>query len=344
MSTPIVDAFCAVMAERDNPAPPDATVTDAHAFAADIPYSLAMAAHSGSSFVPEKRAESERAGYSETLSALYSELAAHANTPEKLAMLEDEFARLRDGYRKRYVAYLSSKSRTFSTMIAGPSNFPVRMMEKRNRVVDGRRTELIEFLPRAKAAILKRLHPEWRPIMAGDADATERLEVKIAAAEAVQERMKAANLAIRKHKKAGADARIAALVALGFNAARAKLLLEPDYCGRIGFADFEMTNNNANIKRMKERLGSVAAAQAKPEVQAQGEHARYEDSPADNRVRLFFVGKPAEDVRKELKSHGFRWTPSLGCWQAYRNWRTLPKAREIAGLQGTSADVPPQAK
>lgn len=96
-------------------------------------------------------------------------------------------------------------------MIAGPSNFPVRMMEKRNRVVDARRTDLVEFLPRAKAAILKVLHPEWRPIMAGDGDATERLAEKIAKAEEVQSRMKAANALIRKHKKAGVAAQVAAL-------------------------------------------------------------------------------------------------------------------------------------
>jgi hypothetical protein len=32
-----------------------------------------------------------------------------------------------------------------------------------------------------------------------------------------------------------------------------------------------------------------------------------------------------------LKAAGFRWTPTLGCWQAYRNHNALTVAREIAG-------------
>jgi hypothetical protein len=221
-------------------------------------------------------------------------------------------------------------------MIAGPSNFPVRQMEKRNRVVDARRTELLEFLPRAKDAILKKLHPEWRPIMAGDDNAVERLEEKIAKAEALQKRMKACNLAIRKHKKAGTDAQVAALVVLGLSEAVARKLLEPDFCGRIGFADFELTNNGANIRRMKERLVSVGRAKVAEASEVEGENARLEDCPADNRVRLFFPGKPAEDVRADLKRSGFRWTPSLGCWQAYRNYGTVAKAKVLAGVSSGS--------
>lgn len=301
-------------------------------FIADIPHSLAYAAHAGSSFVPEQRAEQVRNGYAETLAGVYAELATHASTPEKLATLDAEFPRLREGYRKRYLAYLGSQSRTYSSMIAGPSNFPARRMEKRNRVVDARRSELVEFLPRAKSAILKLLHPELRPIMSGDADATERLEDKIQKAEALQERMKAANAAIRKHKKAGAAAQVAALVELGFAEARARLLLEPDFCGRIGFADYEMTNNNANIRRMKERLEKVLADKDAETSEVKGENATLEDCPADNRVRLFFAGKPAEDVRTVLKSSGFRWTPSLGAWQAYRHPHTIAKAKEFAGV------------
>ncbi len=336
MSTGIVNAFCAVMGARDNSDTVEAP-TFAAAFMADIPMSLAVAAHSGSSFVPEKRGEQVRNGYAETLTNLYAELLKHATDAEKLATLETEFSRLREGYRKRYVAYLNSQSRTYSTMIAGPSNFPARRMEKRNRVVDSRRTELVEFLPRAKASIIKALHPELRPIMSGDADATDRLAEKIATAEKVQERMKSANLAIRKNAKAGAAAQVAALVELGFSEGRAVSLLEPDFAGRIGIASYELTNNNANIKRMKDRLVTVGRNQQREETVTEGENARLEDCPADNRVRLFFSGKPAAEIRETLKRSGFRWTPSLGCWQAYRNYLTIGKAKELAGVSAVAA-------
>lgn len=301
-------------------------------FGCDIPQSLALAAHSGTSFVPEKRAEQVRSEYESTLQADYEGFKANALKGGTLDLLDSEFARYRQGYREHYTAWLRSKSRCMSTMIAGPSNFPSSRMAKRNDVEHKRCEAFINFRERAKAAIIRNLRPDLRPIMSGDANATERLDEKIQKAEALQERMRAANAAIRKHKKAGAEAQIRALVELGFNAAIAAKLLEPDFCGRIGFADYQLTNNNANIRRMKERLQTVSRNQAQESTEAEGENARLEDSPADNRVRLYFPGKPSEAVRSDLKSSGFRWSPTIGAWQAYRNYRTLETAKRVAGV------------
>src|SRR3546814_19835137 len=66
--------------------------------------------------------------------------------------------------------------------------------------------------------------------------------------EAKQARMKAANAAIRKHRKAGPTAQIAALVELGFGPSAAPALIEPDCCGRIGFPDYALQNTTANIR------------------------------------------------------------------------------------------------
>jgi hypothetical protein len=99
-----------------------------------------------------------------------------------------------------------------------------------------------------------------RAIYSDDPAADDKLKAKIANAEQLQEIMKACNAAIRKHAKAGPAAQIAALVALGRPEAQAAELIKPDFCGRIGFADYQLTNNNANIRRMKERLQHVTTA------------------------------------------------------------------------------------
>jgi hypothetical protein len=144
--------------------------------------------------------------------------------------------------------------------------------------------------------------------------------------------MKACNAAIRKHRKAGGAAQVAALVALGLSEEQAVKLLQPDFCGRIGFADFELTNNGANIRRMKARFEGISRNKATEATERQGSLARLEDCPADNRVRLFYPGKPDAETRSRLKSRGFRWSPTIGCWQAYRNSHTIGIAAREAGL------------
>lgn len=308
-----------------------ATITPT-TFENDIPLTLARAAHAGTSFYPERRGDQERQSYAAQLSLDYHELSKLATTDEKRATLAAEFARYREGFRRRYIVMLGAKSACLSTMIAGPSNFNTRRYAKRGATADKRTSDLCDYREAALAAIRKALCPELRPIMAGDSNATERLEDKIAKLELLQTRMRDANAAIRKHKKAGADAQVAALVALGFGESTARELLKPDFMGRIGFADYQLTNNSANIRRLKERLVTVSADKATAEVEVKGEHATLADCPADNRVRLFFPGKPAAEVREKLKSCGFRWSPKIGAWQAYRNNRSIEVARQVAGI------------
>jgi hypothetical protein len=303
-------------------------------FANDIPLSLAVAAHSGTSFSPERRGETARNDYAAGLAADYEHFRAQAEKGGTLDLLPAEFERYRASLAKRYRAYLASSSRCVSSFIAGPSNFPAARMNKRADIAHKRLTEYCEFQQRARAAIVRTLRPDLAPIRTEDDNAAERLRKEIEQAEQLQARMKAANLAIRQNKKAGREAQIAALVALGISEKRAPSLLEPDFAGRIGFADYQLTNNGANIRRMRQRLVLVETAKATPTTEAKGKAATVEDDPPANRVRLFFPGKPDASIRDRLKANGFRWSPTIGAWQAYRNHRAIEIARQVAGVEG----------
>lgn len=156
-------------------------------------------------------------------------------------------------------------------------------------------------------------------IFSDDPDAAEKLEDRIHRLEQRHELMKAANKLIRANDYEG-------LRALGFDDTRIAKLLVPDYMGRVGFPGYSITNNGANIRRLKKRLGSVQAHANDETSEQELNGVRIVDSVEDNRLQVFFPGKPAAEVRTELKSYGFRWAPSLGCWQRNRS----PGAEAIA--------------
>ena len=297
-------------------------------YISDIPESLALSAFQGTSFFPEKRAASYRKDYAQTLESDYQTMAKHAQTGGTLDILEAEFHRYRAGYSARMHAWLRSHSRCISSMITGPSNFPVRRAQKRNDVEHRRLTELVDFRGYAMRAAIRNLRPDLRPIMAGDADAIERLQDKLHKLETLQAKMKAINAAHRAYKKKPESLLDAELSEQEKDRIRAYV---PPYPWEPHpFAPYQLTNNSATIRHTAQRIEQLQKAKETPDKVIECESGlRVEDCPADNRVRLFFTGKPDADVRSTLKANGFRWAPTIGAWQAYRNHRAIELAQKF---------------
>jgi hypothetical protein len=81
------------------------------------------------------------------------------------------------------------------------------------------------------------------------------------------------------------------------------------------FDSYELTNNNAEIKRLEGRIQTVTRNQ---EVGFSGwafEGGRAEANTDMNRLQLFFDEKPSESQRANLKANGFKWAPSQDAWQ-----------------------------
>lgn len=298
----------------------------------DIDKDTARRAFSGMSFDPERRGEDTRRGYAEKLAAIYEELEAEAVKGGTEALLPAEWERFHAGYKKRYLAWLHSSARCMSTMIAGPSNFPARQQRKRGDVEYKRSCEIDTYAEKAIAAIKKTLRPELAPIMTGDADAEARLIEKIEAAERAQKTMKEINAFFRKEKDTAK--KVEFLKSKGIK----KEFLDEFFIDGDGCPAFALTNNSANIRRLKGRLEEVKRNHATPGADIEGKDGiRLVVAPAENRVRLFFPGKPAAETIALLKSKGWRWTPSLGCWQAYNKPWNVREGKTIAGIEEATA-------
>lgn len=59
------------------------------------------------------------------------------------------------------------------------------------------------------------------------------------------------------------------------------------------------------------------------------EGLRIEDNIEEQKVRLYFDGKPEFDIRNEIKSHGFKWAPSQMAWQRKNTPEALRYAIEF---------------
>lgn len=289
----------------------------------DINRQFARNAYYGTSFSPEKRGDDTITGYLEEMAEMerrFTQWVTEENQAEMVADLEI----YRVGYLKGLNALLGAQSRLMSTNITGASNFPVRQQEKRWATADKRRAEFLEWNKKALGRLERKYNPKLasQVISADDDNAIGKLQAKIAQAEQLQETMKKANAIIRKGLP---DAEtVAALEELGISNTNAWKLLQPDYMGRSGFQGFYLTNNNANIRRMKERIAELEreeerrkATQDSQEKEVNG--VRVVENTDINRIQLKFPGKPEVGIRNQLKASGFRWSPTERAWQRQLN-------------------------
>lgn len=162
-------------------------------------------------------------------------------------------------------------------------------------------------------------------IFSDDPDATEKLTDKLSRLEQRQALMVSANKLVRKNDREG-------LLNAGFTDSQIEELLKPDYMGRVGFPDYAIKNNSANIRRIKDRIKELEAKKNDTTSEYDINGVKVIDNVESNRLQLYFPGKPAQNIITELKRSGFRWTPSLGCWQAYRSNNSAYAAKRILKL------------
>lgn len=226
----------------------------------------------------------------------------------------DKAYKLAERYSKRMADNLNASSRIGcmcpSVMVCGAGNFPVRKKEKQNAAADKNYKEFQEIqklLDKIRGIINGK-----DIVLSGETDAIQRLESKLAMMKAEQEKMKAANRAIRLKDEAKGNQR---LKEMGYTDEQIIELRKPDFCGRIGFADYVLKNNNANIHRVEHRLRTLKYSKEKGDTENDHKYFKVVENTEIMRLQLMFKEKPDADTRLILKRNGFRWSPKNGSWQ-----------------------------
>ena len=234
-------------------------------------------------------------------------------------MYHDRIDALADSYARRLAENINRRNeidaRVPSVLIAGASNFPVRAKEKQNLARDRNDQEYLEI-----RSIPEKIKATGRGgISSDDPNAREKLAAKLRELEDAQEHMKAVNAWYRKHKSLAGCPALSAEAAAKLNAA-----MKNDWQQNpVPFESWALTNNAANIRRVKARIESLDAEQKKQETAGEraesGDGWKLIENTEAGRIQFIFDEKPAQDVRELLKSEGFRWAPSMGAWQRMLN-------------------------
>lgn len=157
-------------------------------------------------------------------------------------------------------------------------------------------------------------------ISSDDPEAIEKLRGKLEGMRVKRERGKLLNKAYRAFKK---DAGALERFELSDKEKTLVTTWTPPYpYVKAPFEPYWFSNLGGNIKRVEQRIqGLEAKASQSAEVEelAKGDGWNVERHPEANRIRWYFLGKPHEPVRKILKTYGFRWCRTEGCWQCYDN-------------------------
>ena len=248
---------------------------------------------------------------------------------DKLDALLDRYARRLADY---YNAYYRNESACPSILVCGGSNFPVRKKQKQNARCESLWQEYKEI-----DAILDKI----RSVGTGAVDLTdpharELLQDRLQQEQNALDYCKAANAYYRKHKTLEGCPVLSAEEIGKFQSSMASDWRK----NPVPYPSYLLTNNNANIRRTRQRI---------EDLKSQSEYAgwafpggRAEINEGENRLQLFFEEKPSEEQRRELKSNGFKWAPSQGAWQRQLTKNAIYAAGRMEFLRPEDGQSPYQ--
>jgi|19_taG_2_1085344.scaffolds.fasta_scaffold02417_9 hypothetical protein len=242
-------------------------------------------------------------------------------------MLEDDLKQpVNADYARKFTSlfldWINAEGRCANWMITGPANFPVERNRKRLESASNKCDELMRWRGRVFKAINRqpmKSPSEWKN------SSLAQLEV----AEKRQATMKAANKIIRSNK---AIDKLTELQQLELTEQEALSLLVPNCFGNLGYASFEITNNNAKIKRLKQ---NVIIAERRESAAGTFEPIEFAGGSVDiqnDRVIIKHDEKPSREVISGIKAKGFKWSRNYGCWCRKHTDQALIDAKNLIAI------------
>lgn len=266
----------------------------------------AKEAYSMSDYVPGSATAEYESACAE-VKTLGEKCKPHSYDPDKIDYLVDVFCRKYADWMNRFNANTASCP---SILIAGGSNFPVRKKEKQNAREDHLWAEYHEIM-----AIKEKIKGVGHTIQSDNPDALKLLQRKLDELKSDQADMKEANAYFRKHKTMKGYKNLS-----DEGAAKIDAEIERGYSWeKQPYPGYHLTNNNATIRATEKRLSELTAKAEKaaeaPQTEQNINGVKVIENAEIDRLQLIFDGKPSEEIRTALKSHGFRWSPHYTAWQ-----------------------------
>ena len=251
-------------------------------------------------------------------------------------MYYEQIDRLLDAYSRKLADNINRgneiDARVPSVMIAGPSKFPVRRKEKQNAARDKNMGEWRHI----QGLLDKIRNTGTGGVSADDPNATDKLEQKLAEREQSQEFMKGINAYYRKNKTLDGCPGLTSDQIESMKAGMARDWRKDP----VPFEPYQLSNNNAEIRRLKTRIGELKQHQEKDYSGWSFDGGIVEANKAQNRLQIFFDGKPGAEQRAALKSNGFRWAPSVGAWQRQLNSNAYCAADRLPFIHPATGEKP----
>ncbi|MCC8157269.1 MAG: hypothetical protein LIO54_08340 [Oscillospiraceae bacterium] len=259
-------------------------------------------------------AGSKTAGYTEAVNEVYDLADRIAQERPDSA---DKAYRLANRYSRRMAENMNQNSRIGtmcpSVMISGAGNYPVKKHEKQMAAYDSNMRDYQE-IQKIKDQMNAILHGK-DVILSNDEKAIEKLENKLESLTELQETMKAANA---YYKKNGTVDGCPALTQKQIDQIKHNMTHDFHFENKP-FDSYMLTNNGAEIRRIRKRLESLKAIKSRETTEAETKYFRVVENTEAIRLQLFFDGKPEPEVRDILKHYGFKWSPKNECWQRQLN-------------------------